>query len=222
MRRCTRALSTRLHWNLVNLSFLTLLIGVQCIEASENDELLCRGKLSLSREPCPGETVQVALTVTALESLNDIKLVWGLRHVGIEVVNCGKEVYFCLGKGETQEFTANLHFVSSPAGFTVRLFRTWFDENRGVEQRGPTIGGAGFWRVVVDEETGRFGGEAELRAPKPEYQYDPMTGKMTNDIGPPQARYNRERMDDLKERDPTLTDWDALYVLHDLEVLFGR
>jgi hypothetical protein len=222
MRRCARTFILVRIYLPPTISFLILLIGIQFVKASENDELLCRGKLRLSQEPFLGETVQVVLTVTALESLNDVKLVWGLRHVGIEVVDCGKEVYFCMGKGETEEFTANLHFVSSPVGFTVRLFRTWFDERRGVEQRGPTIGGAGFSLVLVDEETGRFGGEAELRAKKPEYQYDPMTGKMTNDIGSPQARYNRKRMDDLKERGPTLTDWEALYILHDLEVLFGR
>jgi hypothetical protein len=209
--------------HLLAISWLILPVEVYGTKPSSRQEepRLCSGKLSLSREPYLGDTIQATLTVTALESLDNIKLIWGLKHTGIEVVNCRKETYFCLEKGEAQVFTASLHFISSPADFTVRLFRPRYDRS-GVERRGPSIGGAGFSRILVDEETGRFGGVAEFKALRPEYQYDPMTGKMTGDIGPTQAQYNRKRMDDLRKRDPTLTDWDALYALHDLEVLFSR
>jgi hypothetical protein len=178
-----------------------------------------QSSVRLSEVPRIGDTVSVIYTIRPSESVTEMRVSFD-KLVGVEVVSGDTIIHSSAKKNEEKTFAIHVKFVSSPVDLGI------WTTGRAVTENGqslPLRTGIRMKRlVIVDEETGQFGTQADYRAPRPEYQYDPMTGRLTGDIGPTQAQYNRRRIDDLKERDPTLTDWDALYVLHDLGVLFGR
>lgn len=177
-----------------------------------------QSSMRLSEVPQIGDTVSVICTIKPSESVTRMRVSFD-KLVGVEVVSGDTIVYSSAKKNEEKTFSIQVKIISSPVDLGFWTRGRAIRENK---KSYPLVCFGRIRRFITDEETGQLGTEADYMALRPEYQYDPRRGKVTGSIRPTQAKHNRKRMDDLKERDSTLTDWDALYVLRDLEVLFSR
>jgi hypothetical protein len=174
--------------------------------------------LDLSHEPRIGDTVSVIFTVTPSESVPEMKI-WFDRLGGVKLVAGDTIVYSSASKNETKTFSIQVVCISPLVDLCVKAMGKAISENG---ESFPLRVGGRIKRRIKDDATGQSVTDSDKRELRPEYQYWPSTGEMTRDILPADARYTRKLMEDLKEKYPDLTDWDALYILHDLEVLFGR
>jgi len=174
--------------------------------------------LDLSHEPRIGDTVSLIFTVTPSESVPEMR-VWFDRLGGVKLTGGDTVVYSSASKNEKKTFSIQVVCISPLVDLCVEARGKAISENG---ESFPLRGGGRIRRSIRDDATGQFRTDADDRARRPEYHYWPWTGEVTSQIQPADARYTRKLMEDLKERYPTLTDWDAIYVLHDLEVLFDR
>jgi len=217
---------------LVVLAVAVLLGGIfNATAMSDEDRLPSRLKLELSNEPRLGEVVQATFTVTSLVSVPQMKVIWGSPLQGVEIVGGVSEVYCDMAENETRVFIIEVRFVSSPVHFGAKVGRWWYATeleqiryglSEGEERFGLSAS-ASLRRVVIDEETGQFGPPGQKLSMEPEYRYDMESGTIYP-IGEYQGSgpYAREMIEQLKDLEPELTDWEAVYLHRDALKAFFR
>lgn len=187
----------------------------------ELSSLPAKVALRLSREPRLGETAEVIFTITPLEDVPQMKVIWGRPLKGVEIAGGEKVVYCSMRKGETRSFSVDVKFVSSPVHFGVSAGRWWhatkleqeiYGLNEGDERFGLHTG-ASLRRVIIDEETGQFGVREELFQ-DPWWNFDPLLGRKCR-VSQGDAKRNEKWIEDMRELEPSISDWEALYLCRD-------
>lgn len=184
----------------------------------------CRYKMCITPEkPNLGDNVKITFYLeTPYKNIPEFRVEFKLLK-GAELVSGEKvQTHPPLEKGESAEFSVIVKVVS-------RLFRVSavarahiLDRYSG-DEWGYTLGAAEVNMVALDKDDTisyeKFGNDPDLWSRiGPEYQYDIVGGMRIPPLGrvSEEVKKIREEIEELKKLDPTLSDWDALELLHDV------
>lgn len=191
-------------------------------------DLPAKAKLYFSQEPKINETVNIIFEITPqwnIDALSTTLSVDGAQILGNHyiVTREGKQhqrrdkVSTNAKKGVTYKYNIKIKVISSPlqigAHTTGTIGEGYIGED-GYPCKYGVLYGPSLYRVLVDEKTGQMGTAGELKAKNPAaWGYDPFEGAH-HDVGSIFSK-NESRIKEMREINPELTDWEALYLWHD-------
>lgn len=168
---------------------------------------------------------EVELRFTMLTPYRDIprsKIVYTFYH-GAQLTSGQKETVFSpLKKGMSAQAAIRFKVVSRLLQMSVWAKLEVSDGHGGKMWKGEH--GKNIDMVLLAEDDTisyeKFGHDLELWSRiGPEYRYDIEAGARVRSFGRPydeEAKKIRSEIEELKELDPTLSDWDALELMHDV------
>lgn len=184
----------------------------------------CRYKMCITPEkPNLGDNVKITFYLeTPYKNIPEFRVEFKLLK-GVELVS-GEEVqtHPPLEKGESAEFPIKVKIISRHLLLFTTAYLHITDRQSGNEWGYPVGAGDIDMIVLAKDETisyEKFGNDPDLW-PRigPEYQYDIVGGMRIPPLGrvSEEVKKIREEIEELKKLDPTLSDWDALELLHDV------
>jgi hypothetical protein len=203
---------------------------ILCVFASAQAEVRvlggygCKGWIEIVPEqPYLGDNVTITFTITSpYKNTPEFRVEWK-RMMGAEVTRGDLIQYHQpLKIGDTAQFTIDVTITAYH--LIVRgVARAHITDRYTGDEWGHTLAVAGVDRIVLAEHDTvsyeKFGHNLEIWSRiGPEYLYDVQAGaRMTSRRMPyrEEAEKIRTQMESLKEKDPTLTDWDALELMHE-------
>lgn len=183
----------------------------------------CKSKIRVTPEdPSLGDEVLITFYLeTPYRNIPEFRVEFKLLK-GAEFISGDKvHIHPPLNKGEFAEFSIIVKVVSRLLRVSVWAHAHIQDRFSGNEWGYPI--GAGDIDIITLAENDtisyeKFGDDPELW-PRigPEYRYDILGGFRKPPLGhiSVEAQQIRAEIEELKELDPTLSDWDALELLHD-------
>ncbi len=200
------------------IAFLLIIItGLLSGQRGEPDAFIMipgsSGKLMWKpNEPNENEIVSITFEVTSSINTSDLKVSFRAGNKNTMII--GQSSYIgSIKEGETKRFTTSARFIRPVGQIEAYAY---------VRSSGRCLAIAGF-SLYFDTLTNTFVSYKEYwsRRPRPplppEYTYDVVAGMHTGDVLPErEAKKLRVQMDSLKQLDSTLTDEEALQMLHDI------
>jgi len=181
-------------------------------------------KLSIPSMPRVGEVFNVEFTISCINDLENTK--FGPDYTvtfssNTATILTGKEYKYSgyMKKGEVKKFAAKMVINKAEPSVSIKGIITG-------DKRGWPPQDIGFVIFLVDEETGQYGTNEEynrqLYKTSPQWFYD-AAGEFTNGgVSPDAAAENLKIIARIKQLNPDLTDWEALYLHYDgIQALMG-
>jgi len=139
----------------------------------------------------------------------------------IEIIGKDRLFFPGLEAGEWKEFYIQYRILKPLNEIRIGVS---LGQMYGGQFYGP-LASTGMSLYLIDPETGQYGTREEYERQlhqKAEWWYDPA-GEFTSDpVSPDCAKRNREIIAQLKQIEPNLTDWEALYLHYDgIQALMG-
>ena len=183
----------------------------------------CKSKIKVTPEdPNMEDEVLITFYLEApYKSIPEFRVEFKLLK-GAEFIS-GEKIYTHppLMKGETAEFSIKVKIVSRLLQVSA-IARAHIPDRFSGDEWGYTVGAADVDMVALAKDDiisyEKFGDDPELWSRiGPEYQYDILGGFRKAPLGhvAEEVKEIRAEIGELKKLDPTLSDWDALELLHD-------
>jgi len=184
----------------------------------------CKGWIEMVPEkPVLGDNVTITFTITSpYNNTPEFRVEWRYM-IGAELTRGNLIQYHrALEKGDTAQFSIDVTIISRR--FVVYgVARAHITDRYSGDEWGHTLAAAGVNRIILAEHDTvsyeKFGHDLELWSQiGPEYQYDIQAGVRIKALGmsySKEAQEIRAQIQLLKKQDPTLTDWDALELMHE-------
>lgn len=180
--------------------------------------------------PKVGEIFQVVYRINIKETSNWLRsesyrtkdynaIIRGVPEEAIEFIGENKFFFSGLTPGTIKEFRTRCR-IKKPARWIL------LDGDILLANHGPvaTSGAMNFY--LLDSVSGQYGTKAEYEKQlrkQAEWWYDYVAGEFTSEpLAPTSAAVNREIIAQIKQIEPDLTDWEALYLHSDgIQALMG-
>ncbi len=205
------------------LFVLMVITGLLSAQRYDDATIPLPGSSKLSwhpKEPKEGEIVDITLEVTSGVDVSTNNLHIGFHPIGNAKIIGKETLRTSIKKGETKFFKTQVKFFR-PFGGVFIMARAIFSPEQYKRSWGD-LAHMNF-SLLFDTLTNTFVTDKEYwsRRPRPplppEYTYDVVAGMHTGVVLPErEAKKLRAQMDSLKQLDSTLTDEEALQMLHDI------
>ncbi len=223
-----------MNFNCINkyrVSIITLLlivieslISLAYAEVQVMDDYGCKGWIEMVPEnPFLGDNVTITFTITSpYKNTPEFRVEWEYM-IGADVTHGDLIQYHQpLKIGDTAQFSIDVA-ITTRRFVVYGVARVHITDRYSGEEWGYTLAAAGVNRIILAEHDTvsyeKFGHNLEIWSQiGPEYLYDVQAGARMTSRGMPyrkEAEKIRAQIELLKEKDPTLTDWDALELMHE-------